>query len=199
MSQPETAPPAEHPERLTLEEVERRHPDEWVVLIEDDYHENNGVTSSGVVFTHDPNRSVVLERSRHLRRAVIHYTGKRGSFILWLLENLPAPRLEQWLGEHVASERAPPLQAEPTPLAENAERLSWEEIQRRYPDEWVVLVDDDFHENHMKISRGVVYAHSPDRSVAIEQSRHLRDAALLYTGKIGSFTIWALQNMVRRV
>lgn len=65
------------------------------------------------------------------------------------------------------------------------EKLSWEEICRRYPDEYVALVDYDFP--NMTFTAGVVYAHHPDRKTLFEMSAALRDAALLWTGKIRPF------------
>jgi hypothetical protein len=90
-------------------------------------------------------------------------------------------------------------QPEPVQPPENTERLSWDEIKRRHPNEWVVLVDDDFVENHMVLSRGVVFAHSPDRRVIMDRSRHLPSAAIRYTGKRGSFTMWALGHVARKL
>jgi hypothetical protein len=42
------------------------------------------------------------------------------------------------------------------------EKLSWDEIRKRYPDEWVILVDYSFDDNEAIIA-AVVHDHSPDR------------------------------------
>ena len=90
-------------------------------------------------------------------------------------------------------------QHEPAPRPANGERLTMEEIERRYPDEWVALVDDDFHENNMVLSRGVVFAHSLDRNLLLEQTRHLRSAAILYTGTRGRLPMRALGHVARKL
>ena len=63
-----------------------------------------------------------------------------------------------------------------------AERLTWDEIKSRYPDEWVALVDDDWPEDQGVPCAGVVYAHSPVHSQLIEMQKHLTDAAIVWTG-----------------
>jgi hypothetical protein len=42
------------------------------------------------------------------------------------------------------------------------ELLSWAEIQRRYPDEWVLLVDEVLGED-FPVTAGRVAYHTPDR------------------------------------
>ena len=42
-----------------------------------------------------------------------------------------------------------------------AVKLNWDEIKRRYPNEWVVLVD--FHEEGEDLVDGVVFDHGRDR------------------------------------
>jgi hypothetical protein len=64
------------------------------------------------------------------------------------------------------------------------EKLSREEIWRRYPDEWVVLVDTD--RSNMTTTADVVYGHSPCREEARAISRGLRSCAVFRTGKIRS-------------
>jgi hypothetical protein len=73
--------------------------------------------------------------------------------------------------------------------SENAERLSWEEICKRFPDEWVVLVDVDW-ENDTDFTFGgaMVIGHhkrrkdaSPDVKAAFE---HHDEVGTFWTGKI---------------
>jgi len=64
-----------------------------------------------------------------------------------------------------------------------SEKLTWDEIKRRHPDEWVALVEDDWPDTLPEPLSGIVYAHSPDHKTLIEMQRHLKDAAILWTGK----------------
>lgn len=63
-------------------------------------------------------------------------------------------------------------------------RLSWDEIKKRYPNEWVCLIDEEAP-NMSYIASGVVYAHDPDHNKLIEKQKHLEDAAIRWTGKRG--------------
>lgn len=65
------------------------------------------------------------------------------------------------------------------------EKLTWEEIRRCYPDRWVALVDYD--SPNMQVTAGVVYAHASDRGVIGQMTRHLLNAAILWTGKRPTF------------
>ena len=65
------------------------------------------------------------------------------------------------------------------------EKLPWEEIRRCYPDRWVALVDYDAP--NMQVTAGIVYAHDPDRAVIGQMTRHLLNAAILWTGKRPAF------------
>ena len=67
------------------------------------------------------------------------------------------------------------------------EKLTLAEINRRYPNEWCILVDVDFPD--MKLTAGAVFAHSPDREAVRRASRHLRDCASIWTGKIRSMIL----------
>ena len=81
---------------------------------------------------------------------------------------------------------------------DGGEKLSIQEIERRYPDEWVVLVDTDWV-GMKKITEGVVVAHSPSKREAYEMACGLRSVAVLWTGKIQSPVLWALMNVRRPV
>jgi len=71
-----------------------------------------------------------------------------------------------------------------TETATTGEKLVLEEIWRRYPNEWVVLVDTE--RSNMVTTAGVVYGHSPNRDDARALSRHLRACAIFWTGEIRS-------------
>ena len=44
-----------------------------------------------------------------------------------------------------------------------AEKLSWDQIKKRYSDEWVMLIDYDWPEGTPWPKSGVVWVHSPNR------------------------------------
>ena len=77
------------------------------------------------------------------------------------------------------------------------ERLSIEEIERRYPNEWVVLVDTE--RTSMTTRAGVVYAHSPRRAEARAAAYGLPAVAIFWTGEVQSPTLWALTHVRRAV
>ena len=64
-----------------------------------------------------------------------------------------------------------------------AEKLPWEEITRRYPDQYVVLADYDWP-NMSKVTAGVVVATSPDRKAAHGLRRDIDQVAVLWTGTL---------------
>lgn len=68
-------------------------------------------------------------------------------------------------------------------MADTTTKLSWDEIKKMYPDEWVALVDDDWPNNQPLPLAGVVYAHSPDHDQLIAMQKHLKYAAIAWTGK----------------
>jgi len=64
-----------------------------------------------------------------------------------------------------------------------AEKLSWEEIRSRYPDEWVVLVDYDLDGDIPTF--GVVLDHGRVKKQVYERLRAIDDECfVLYTGKM---------------
>lgn len=65
-----------------------------------------------------------------------------------------------------------------------ADKLSWDEITRKYPDEWVVLVDYSFDDNEDP-KEGVVYDHGQNRAELYARCRPgPAHTAVLYTGEI---------------
>jgi hypothetical protein len=71
----------------------------------------------------------------------------------------------------------------------NSERLTWSEICKRYPDEWVVFVDADWiNETDFEFSSATVIAHhkrrkdaSPDVKAARAQDR---EVGCFWTGEL---------------
>ena len=68
---------------------------------------------------------------------------------------------------------------EPNPV-----RLSIEEIERRYPNQWVVIIDYEFEPARTELTTGVVYAHGPSREALRPIARGFRHRALRWTGEI---------------
>jgi hypothetical protein len=79
----------------------------------------------------------------------------------------------------------------------SGEKLTIEEIWRRYPNEWVVLTDTDW--DGARETEGFVYAHSPKKDEARAAARGLRSCALYWTGKIQSPRWWFLTHGRRSV
>jgi hypothetical protein len=77
-----------------------------------------------------------------------------------------------------------------TPAAINAhERLTWDEICRRYPDEWVVLVEFERpDQNHLEFNAAVVLAHhktSKEASPAVKEAfKYYDEAGSFFTGRL---------------
>ena len=71
----------------------------------------------------------------------------------------------------------------------NSERITWSEICKRYPDEWVVFVDADWiNETDFEFSSATVIAHhkrrkdaSPDVKAARAQDR---EVGCFWTGEL---------------
>jgi hypothetical protein len=64
------------------------------------------------------------------------------------------------------------------------ERLTWAEIEQRYPDEWVLLADPEFGDDVYPASAAVVH-HSKDRqSVETWPSSGARREGLFFTGAL---------------
>jgi hypothetical protein len=67
-----------------------------------------------------------------------------------------------------------------------AEKMSWEEIKRKYPDEYVVLVDLDMDRSTTTLLGGIVVNHGKDKAEMVQclGSLHARSRACRWTGKI---------------
>lgn len=64
------------------------------------------------------------------------------------------------------------------------ERLTSEEMEQRYPNEWLFIIDCEISENTELLS-GRVLVHSKSRADVYEASGHYQGgAAIRYTGKL---------------
>ena len=63
-------------ERMTLEEMEQKYPDEWLFIVDCEISENTELLS-GVVAVHSRSEDDIYDASRRYKGgAAIHYTGK---------------------------------------------------------------------------------------------------------------------------
>ena len=72
------------------------------------------------------------------------------------------------------------------------ERMVWDEIKKRYPEEWVLLGEPET-EKGLSISSGILIAHNPNRSEIYQKQRNLEgDYTILFTGEIAKDKIFVL-------
>ena len=72
-------------ERLTIEEMEQKYPNEWLFIIEPEISENTELIS-GIVSVHSPTRDDIYDAlSGRKGGAAIHYTGKMPEGRVFLL------------------------------------------------------------------------------------------------------------------
>jgi hypothetical protein len=72
------------------------------------------------------------------------------------------------------------------------ERLTWEEIKSRYPDEWVLLIEFDEREDKDDADwdSAIVAAHAPRRAEAYANAREIverhKHVGFFFTGRVRS-------------
>jgi hypothetical protein len=69
-------------------------------------------------------------------------------------------------------------------IVSSPEKLAIEEIERRYRDEWVLIVDYDFEFPKMKLTAGFVHAHGASRATLQPLAQNFRRCAVHWTGPI---------------
>lgn len=63
-------------EHLTIEKMEQKYPDEWLLIVDYELSENTELLS-GRILVHSPSRADVYDiSSRYKGSAAIHYTGE---------------------------------------------------------------------------------------------------------------------------
>ena len=72
----------------------------------------------------------------------------------------------------------------PRVLSGRPEKLTIEEVERRYRDEWVLIVDYDFEFPRMKLTAGFVRAHGAGRAALQPLAQNFRRCAIHWTGPI---------------
>ena len=68
-----------------------------------------------------------------------------------------------------------------------ADKLTWDEIKRKYPDEWVILVEVDADELSNEVQAGVVFAHSRSERQLLASTKEAlagKSSAVLFTGEL---------------
>lgn len=72
-------------------------------------------------------------------------------------------------------------------MAEQSEKLPWEEIKKRFTHEWVQLIDYSWDETKPDPSSGVVRLHSSSRKEfdkLLRQGPPQKDSAIVYVGHL---------------
>jgi hypothetical protein len=74
-------------------------------------------------------------------------------------------------------------------LTHAPERMTWDEICRRFPDQWVVLVDADWVDDHnFEFGNAHVFAHRESRREATKDMgvacRSFENVGCFFTGRI---------------
>ena len=73
------------PERLTLNEMMQKYPDQWLFIVDCEHSESTELIS-GIVAVHSPSRDVINKASAEYKGgAAIRYTGKPPEGRLYLL------------------------------------------------------------------------------------------------------------------
>lgn len=68
------------------------------------------------------------------------------------------------------------------------ERLSWEEIEKKYPDEWVLIENIERNEVGV-ITAATVTFHSTDKDEVFEYPSDAKSIGLMFTGE-GNYRNW---------
>jgi hypothetical protein len=80
------------------------------------------------------------------------------------------------------------------------EILNWDDIKSQYPDEWVVIANPVF--DGMKLLKGIVLAHHPDKRVASIEGGERREGfkkfTVSFTGEIKSNTHIGLLRTIQK-
>lgn len=74
-----------------------------------------------------------------------------------------------------------------------SERMTWEDICRAHPDEYVVLDAPEVEAITLRVRSGVLLGHDLDRDALLERTRRRQPGssrAILYTGRVtGNFSL----------
>lgn len=74
------------------------------------------------------------------------------------------------------------------------QRMTWEEMQEKYPDEWLMIVDYETDASGHLVS-GIIERHSPSQEVVYAPPAPQKSMALRYTGES---TFCGLRSLAER-
>lgn len=78
------------------------------------------------------------------------------------------------------------------PGTDHSERLTFDAMRRRYPNEWLLVKDCEFNAG-MQFVSGIIVAHHPQRSIIHRQQLTMGGAlAVVYSGEIAKDEIYML-------
>ena len=75
------------------------------------------------------------------------------------------------------------------------EYLTMAEIERKYPNEWVLIDRPGSRNGSLEVTGGLVVFHTPDRDELdrrLDDFKHVTRGAILYTGKLDPNEVWLL-------
>lgn len=163
---------------MTWEEIREHHPDQWVVLVEQELHADDRSLLAARVLTTGASRLEAMQRAYPAVKVFASY-GCRHTGV----RHRP-PR-----GAETVAAQAEPRPAPVAPVRTD-ERLTWKQICERYPAQWVVLAGDDrqpYDATELETAR--VIAVGSTRAEVKERARPLLDScddewSCHYTGPI---------------
>jgi hypothetical protein len=76
-----------------------------------------------------------------------------------------------------------------TPAMKPIERLTWDEIRQRYPDEWIVMAEVDWvNDTDFEFGTAIVLGHHKTRkdvSPSVKEAmKHYEDVCAFFTGRL---------------
>ena len=87
---------------------------------------------------------------------------------------------------HAADRRR--MEAQSDRACTNEAPMTWDDVHERYPEQWVVLVETDWIENHFAFRSTRVIGHAAGRAEVLAQVRPLLprypDFACFFTGRV---------------
>ena len=78
-------------------------------------------------------------------------------------------------------------QLQPPPPKEEPPSLTWEEITLRYPEQYVILLDDKPATTRLYPERAIVFAHSTNRKellLRVKEATEVNSWGIFFTGQI---------------
>jgi hypothetical protein len=182
-------------ERLTWPQVRERYPDQWVVLVDHDSLEQDLTRyNTARVLARGASRAEAIASARPALDSYegygCHYTGTiRGP--MFQLKQFQLELEPEGAASRDTACREPDRRVGPriSTTVDASERLTWPQVRERYPDQWVVLVDHDWHKDDpTRYDTARPLACGASRAEAIARARPALDSyegyGCRYTGTI---------------